>query len=107
MLAALMEKSNRVGLGFVELEGVVALVTLIEDALVGTIRALVTHIDEGAGLVARNLDQRVRHQRVEGFEVVGEHGKANHQIKHGAAFHEQIAVLETVPAPSVPATVLS
>ena len=82
-----MEKSNRVGLGFVELEGVVALVTLVEDALLGTIRALVTHVDEGGGLVAGNLGQRVRNQRVEGFEVVGEHGKADNQSKHGAASH--------------------
>ncbi len=27
------------------------------------------------------------------------HGKADNQGKHGAAFHEQIAALETVPAP--------
>jgi hypothetical protein len=40
----------------------------------------------------------VRHQRVEGFEVLGEHGKANNQSKHGAASRQQIAVLETVSA---------
>jgi hypothetical protein len=31
--------------------------------------------------------------------VLGEHGKADNQSKHSAASRQQIAVLETVPAP--------
>lgn len=71
-------------LGLMGLKVILALVALVEHALVGMVNPLVIQVDEVSRLVDGNLGQRLVNKPVRGFEVIGYLDKSNKECEHGS-----------------------
>jgi len=78
VLAKIVKKVLDVVLVLVSLNGFLALVALIEHALVRIVCSLVTEVNESSGLVEINLLHHVTHQCVKGIKVIGQNGETNY-----------------------------